>query len=90
MTQEFVKTPIIVPQGEIRPRSFPTRKNQKSLHSSSFLYYHPFKRESNFLSFDCLRQRRQHHDDLHPCLEQRRSRCPKSRRWVADWFIQTV
>ncbi|MDO8745385.1 MAG: hypothetical protein Q7J76_09795 [Candidatus Brocadiaceae bacterium] len=31
---------------------------------------------------DCLRQRRQHDDDLHPCLEQRRSRWPKPGRWV--------
>jgi len=41
MTQEFAKTPIIGQQGEISSRSF-FRKTKKSLHPSSFLYYHPF------------------------------------------------
>ncbi|MBU6391317.1 MAG: hypothetical protein KGQ83_03680, partial [Planctomycetes bacterium] len=41
MTQEFANTLIIGQHGKIRPHSLP-RKNKKSLHSSSFLYYHPF------------------------------------------------
>ena len=43
MTQEFAKTPIIGQQGEI-PSPFIPQKNQKSLHSSSFLHYHLFMR----------------------------------------------
>jgi len=46
MTQGFAKTPIIGQQGEIPSRSF-LRKTEKSLHSSSFLYYHPFYAKSN-------------------------------------------
>ncbi len=45
MIQEFTKTPIIGQQGEIPSRSF-FRKTKKSVHSSSFLYYHPFQRKS--------------------------------------------
>jgi len=45
MTQEFAKTPILGQPGKIRPSSFP-RKSEKSLYSSSFLYYHFFKEKT--------------------------------------------
>jgi hypothetical protein len=49
ITQEFAKTPIISPQGEIHFRSF-LRKNQKMLALFFVFLLTSFLRKNNFIS----------------------------------------
>lgn len=79
MTQEFAKnTNSRTTWNDLTP--FVPRKIRKKL---------DIEKRQMIIS-DRLRQRRQHNDDLHPCLEQRRPRRPKPFYWVVGRIIQKV